>query len=1009
MPAQRPTETELNGSALRQPPGRGDLDDASGAAAADLAARLLDILRDFARDNGIDQALDRIGLDSRLEADLGLDSLGRSELIARLERGLGCRLSDEALLAATAADLLTLARADSASAAPANTHAAAAMSSSHEAGAAMPAEIPVGDRAAVSAKAHAHAHAKAEASAESETAWPTARLPTHAETLLEMLDWHLERQPSKTHILLYESEDQPRPISYADLAEGAARMAGGLRAAGLQPQQTVALMLPTGADYFQGFFGVLQAGGIPVPIYPPARPEQIEEHLRRHVGILTNAGARVLITLPEALRVARLLRAWVPSLQAVLTPQSFADVTPAALTAHPQPDDIALLQYTSGSTGAPKGVVLSHADLLANIRAMGSAVAARPDDCFVSWLPLYHDMGLIGAWLGSLCFGIPLVSMSPLSFLARPLRWLKAIDTHRGSLSAAPNFAYELCLKRIQDEDLDDLDLSCWRRALNGAEPVGSETLRRFAERFGRCGLRAEALAPVYGLAEAAVGLTFPPATRGPVVDCIDRERFAVSGEALRMPCQDTHAMQVVSCGRPLSGYRLRILDQDGQPRPERLEGRLYFQGPSATRGYYRNPQATAALIQDGWHDTGDRGYLAAGELYLTGRIKDLIIRGGRNLYPYEVEQAVGELSGVRKGCVVAFAAADEAHGSERLVLVAETRERDPTRRTALLQRVRARATEVLGSPPDEILLVPPRSVLKTSSGKLRRGATRERWSAGRLTHAPPAPFWQLLRLGVAGLLASSARSLQHLPAQLYAGYAWLLFGLIAPWVWLGIMTLPRLRWRWRLVRAGVGLLRRLAFVSLTVRGAERIPAPNQPFVIASNHQSYLDVAALVEAIDRPLAFVAKQGLKTNPLVRWPLERLGTLFVDRFDLLRGPEEARRFAAALARGQTLGFFPEGTFLERPGLLPFRMGAFLAATAAGVPLLPVALRGTRELMRGTRFFPHPGRALIEIGEPIWPEDESWRSAVQLRDQARAFIEPRCEQSAADSDSSSSICTE
>jgi acyl-CoA synthetase (AMP-forming)/AMP-acid ligase II len=209
------------------------------------------------------------------------------------------------------------------------------------------------------------------------------------------------------------------------------------------------------------------------------------------------------------------------------------------------PDDIAFLQYTSGSTGQPKGVVLSHADLLANIRAMGEAVAVRSDDVFVSWLPLYHDMGLIGAWLGSLYFGVPLVSMSPLAFLARPRRWLEAIHRHRGTLSAAPNFAYELCLKRLHDADLERLDLSCWRRALNGAEPVSADTLHRFAARFARCGLRPEALAPVYGLAEAAVGLTFPPPDRGPVIDCIDRERFATAGGALprcpattRAPCR---------------------------------------------------------------------------------------------------------------------------------------------------------------------------------------------------------------------------------------------------------------------------------------------------------------------------------------------------------------------------------------------------------------------------------------------------------------------------------------
>jgi 1-acyl-sn-glycerol-3-phosphate acyltransferase len=916
---------------------------------SDAAARLLEILREFAQDSRLAQPVASITLDSRLEADLGLDSLGRAEFISRVERGLGVRLPEQALLAATARDLLALA-------VPAGV-------------AQTPSPGPAG-RPELS-----------EAAAAGE--------PAAAGTLPEVLDWHLARHPSRVHILLYEADGRPRPITYADLAAGAARVAAGLRRAGLADGASVALMLPTGADYFFAFFGTLAAGGIPVPIYPPARPEQIEDHLRRHAGILANAEAQLLITVPEARTVARLLKAQVPSLKGVLTPAAFAAETQAAGLARPAADAIALLQYTSGSTGEPKGVVLSHADLLANIRAMGEAVAVRPDDCFVSWLPLYHDMGLIGAWLGSLYYGIPLVSLSPLAFLARPLRWLKAIHDHRGTLSAAPNFAYELCLKRIGDAELAGLDLRCWRRAFNGAEPVSAETMRRFAERFAPCGLRPDALAPVYGLAEAAVGLAFPPPGRGPRIDCIDRTRFAQSCHALAIPCADPQAMPLVGCGQPLPGYRVRIVDVAGKVLPERHEGLLQFQGPSATRGYFRNPEATARLIRDGWHDTGDRAYLAGGEIHLTGRVKDMIIRGGRNLYPYEVEQAVGEVPGIRKGCVVAFAAADPVLGSERLVLVAETRERDPASRAALERAVRERAIDILGLPPDEIVLAPPRAVPKTSSGKLRRGATRDLWLAGKLMGGPAPPLWQLVRVGASGLAAVTARTIRRVPDWLYAAYAWTLFATLAPGVWLGIVLLPRLAWRWALVRWGARLLRRLALVPLETTGREHIPPPGRAFVLASNHQSYLDAMVLIEAIGRPIAFVAKQELAANPLVRLALLRLGTHFVERFDLLRSAGDAARFAAALGQGQILGFFPEGTFRDQPGLLPFRMGAFLAAAGAGVPLLPVAVRGTRELMRGNSFFPRPGRAVVNIGEPLQPTGNDWEAAVGLRDRTRAFV--------------------
>ena len=265
--------------------------------------------------------------------------------------------------------------------------------------------------------------------------------------------------------------------------------------------------------------------------------------------------------------------------------------------------------------------MLTHANLLANIRAMGRATEVTSEDVFVSWLPLYHDMGLIGAWLGSLYHGCRLVIIPPLSFLARPERWLWAIHTHRGTLSASPNFGYDLCCRRLSDEVLAGLDLGSWRLAFNGAEPVSPETIAAFARRFTSFGFKPEAATPVYGLAECSVGLTFPPLGRGPLIDRVRRADLGEEGIATPAD-EDEAALQFVSCGRPLSGHQIRIVDEAGREIPDRRQGRLQFKGPSATSGYFRNPEKTQSLFQGDWLDTGDLAYSAQGEVYITGRVK---------------------------------------------------------------------------------------------------------------------------------------------------------------------------------------------------------------------------------------------------------------------------------------------------------------------------------------------------------------------------------------------------
>ena len=936
---------------------------AEAEAATEIASRLLALLRELLLEiRQSNRAMATFDLDSHLERDLALDSLARTELLGRIGRAFQVALGERALLAETARDLLNL--------------LLQAKGQPRSALGPAPATDPAMDRPAEPG------------------ALPSVGTPERATTLIEMLDWHVQHHPERMAIQILGDEDRvDLAFTYAGLQRGARAVATGLRERGLQPLQTVAIMLPTGGDYFLSFFGVLLAGGVPVPIYPPVRPSQIEEHLRRHARLLDNAQAVALVTVPEAKLVARLLQTQVQDLRHVVTVAELQHDPAAWTSASTRARDLAFLQYTSGSTGDPKGVMLSHANLLANLRAMGRHVAASSGDLFVSWLPLYHDMGLIGACLGGLYHAFPLVVMSPLGFLARPARWLRAIHRFRATLSAAPNFAFDLCARSIQDHEIEGLDLGSLRMVCNGAEPVSPATVERFTARFRPYGFRPEAMAPVYGLAECSVGLALQPPNRAPALDRVRRDPFVAGGRAQPAPADDPTALRFPACGQPIPGHQIRIVDERGRELPERREGRLEFKGPSATAGYYRNPEATRKLFPrgDDWLDSGDRAYLAGGDVYLTGRVKDMIVRGGRNLYPYELEQAVGDIPGIRKGCVAAFASNDPATGSERLVVVAETRATEPEALADLRQRIQSVGVDLLGVPPDGVVLTPPHSVLKTSSGKIRRAAVRDLYDRGALGRGGRALWLQLARIALASAGAQARWLGRGALERLFAGYAWAAFGLLAPGAWLGIMTLPRQDWRWRLSRSATWALARLTGTPLTVRGLEHLPAGS--CVLVANHSSYLDAYALIAAIPRHFRYVAKRELLDNRWLAKPLQRMGTLFVERFDARRGAEEAGKIAEAVRAGQSLGFFPEGTFTRMPGLLAFRMGAFVAAAQAGVPVVPVVLRGTRSILRAGSWFPRRGRLEVIVGPPIRPDGADWSAAVRLRDAARAAILRQC----------------
>jgi 1-acyl-sn-glycerol-3-phosphate acyltransferase len=913
-----------------------------------VAESVLTIARDLAREiHPGRKAIERAGLDSLLDRDWGFDSLSRAELLLRTERAFATHLPEQLLGEAESLRDLVEALSRAKASSPV-------------------AQIPP-------------RHAPAP-----EAADPA---PDSAATLTEVLDWHVREHGGRVHVVVLEGDGRESALSYRQVSERARTIALGLQQRGLQPGERVAIMLPTGEAFFAAFFGILYAGGVPCPIYPPARMSRIEEHLRRQARILDNARAAMLIAPPEAAAVGRLLRLQVESLRSLETVDELESVSSQGALRHtPQANDMALVQYTSGSTGDPKGVVLTHANVLANIRAMGEAMEAGSSDVFVSWLPLYHDMGLIGAWLGSLYFAAPVAVMSPLAFLVRPQTWLWAMHRHRATLSAAPNFAFELCLRKIEDSMISGLDLSSLRMVANGSEAVVPDTLRRFTERFGRYGFRAEAMAPVYGLAENAVGLAFPPLGRRPVIDRIERKELARHGRAAQTTADVPDAIELVACGRPLPNHQIRIVDANGEVG-ERREGHLQFRGPSATSGYLDSPEKTRELFDGPWLNSGDLAYAAGGDIFITGRSKDIVIRAGRHIYPEEIETAVGNLEGIRKGCVAVFGSTDARAGTERLVVVAETRLTEAGALAALRQRVAETAARLLEAAPEEILLVLPGSVPKTSSGKLRRAATRDLFREGSLGARPRSAAHQIVRLAVAGLKARSSHAALAIAALAYGAWWWLVLVIGSAILWPAIVLTPGRTHRWSLVRRTARWLLRLMAIRVEVTGSW--PEPEAAGIVAINHCSYFDSLVLAAVVPGQPVFIAKRELD-GQLVAGPfLRALGTLFVERDDIEGGLDDMRKALAAARTGQTLYFFPEGTFTRAYGLRPFRLGAFVIAVDRQVGVVPVTLRGTRSVLRDGEWLPRRGDVSVHIGEISRPDGGDFAAAVRLRDRVRSAM--------------------
>ncbi len=563
------------------------------------------------------------------------------------------------------------------------------------------------------------------------------------ETLTEALAAAAETATSLTFVNANE-EDQGVPLAL--VREKALSIAADLAARGVHKGDRVALVLPTCPAFVECFFGVILAGAIPVPLYPPVRLGKLDEYHRKTAAMLKAVDAAMVVTDQRTRRFLGIaVEKSAPRLGCVTA--SELGIAGAAEEAAVVPSDIAFIQFSSGTTHDPKPVALTHENLLYNLATIGDYLASvgTPTPVGVSWLPLYHDMGLIGNLLSAFYLPCPMVLLPPELFVARPGAWLRAISRHRGTTSAAPNFAFGLCVNRIRDEELDGVDLSSWKLCLNGAEAVSAAIQRQFVERFERWGFDASSLTPCYGMAEASLAVTFKPG--GTIFKTLGIELDTLASEGAVEP----GSKELVSVGRPLAGVEVQIRDELSQPMPPDRAGRIFVNGPSVMAGYFGREDLTNEAIRDGWLDTGDLGFIHDGELFVCGRHKDTVIIRGANHAPQDFEAALEGLPGVRTGCAVAVGFVPEGEEEEALAMLVET---TPDAPPTLASDVSSRVLERTSILPAHVELLAPGTLPRTSSGKMRRREARAQWLEGNLAAPKKVSPLRLMMYAAKGQLS---------------------------------------------------------------------------------------------------------------------------------------------------------------------------------------------------------------------------------------------------------------
>ncbi len=561
-------------------------------------------------------------------------------------------------------------------------------------------------------------------------------LNNHPQTLLHQARWLSQHRADHTALVMIQGDAEEK-ITYAQFFDRAARFARALEDVGVRPGDLVALVLQHGPEVVYGFWGALMLGAIP-SVFPfltdkldPAR------YFTSLHALIDHSDVRVIISYSDLLPQLRETLDGINTLNAIIDAEnlnipdlSAADVT-SYLNRNPATaEDTAFLQHSSGSTGLQKGVMLSHRAVLNQIASYSEAIQLRPDDIIVSWLPLYHDMGLIACFILPILQGITLVLMSSFQWVRDPKILLHAIHHHHGTLCWLPNFAYNFLATRVRDSDIEGLRLDSMRAFINCSEPVYAESHHQFAERYTPYGLHENALTTCYAMAENTFAVTQSQVNMPVNIDTVDRQKIMDQRRAL--PAAGEATQTFVSCGKPIENCEIRVLNEMRQPVPERHVGEIVLKSNSMLSGYFRRPDLTTEVMQDGWYLTGDMGYIADSELYITGRKKDLIIVGGKNVYPQDIENLLNDVDGLHPGRATAFGVLNDKLGTEDIAIVAELNGNispdDSEIRSAISREIRARIAQNTDVTARFVHLVDPKWLIKTSSGKIARSANREKF-----------------------------------------------------------------------------------------------------------------------------------------------------------------------------------------------------------------------------------------------------------------------------------------